>query len=210
MRNRPFGHDVLRPTTTWLTAALVLMLFLSACSSDQGDSTTTTESPESDVAVLGQPCSPPGRFAETADGESAICSATTAEGESLATPVWRLAAGDTSRGLGEEEAAAVELVRQTFAAHPAGGEWPEDDETTLLFVNEIASAARVASQQGLEPASTFTSLVNGYSGANGVSTGEATAAITGLVLGVAELFEGEPAGIFASEMLEAAAQGSGE
>lgn len=128
----------------------------------------------------------------------------------MATPAWRLAAGDTSQGLSEEQAAAVALVRQTFAAHPAGGEWPADDETTLLFVNDIASATRVASEEGLEPGNTFNSLVNGYSGANSVSSEEATAAVTGLLLGVAELFEGETAGIYATEMLEAAVENSRE
>lgn len=209
MRRRTIGSGSRGKMKTWLAATLVLVVSLTACGSDQvGD--TTTPSSASDVAVLGQPCSPPGRFAATADGESAICSATTAEGEALAAPAWRPAAGDASQGLSEEQKAAVDLVRQTFAAHPAGGEWPEDDETTLLFVNDIASATQVASEQGLEPAATFASLVDGYSGANGVSSDEATAAITGLLLGVADLFQGETAGLYASEMLQAAVADAGE
>ncbi|MGD2043060.1 MAG: hypothetical protein PVJ28_05360, partial [Acidimicrobiia bacterium] len=205
MRNsqdRRFGMP--RAAVRWALVAIALSLLVVACSSDQGsETTTTTVEIETDLAVMGQPCSPPGRFAQTSDGDSAICSATTAEGEALATPVWRLASGDAFRGLTDDQEAAVGVVRSAYAAHPGGGEWPADDETTLLFVNEIAAATRVASQQELVPAETFNSLVNGYAGANGVGSEEATAAITGLLLGVTELFEGETAGDYASEMLEA-------
>lgn len=204
----PFGTSP--APVRWAMAVIVLPLLLVACSSDGSGQTTTTLEDGTDQAVLGQSCSPAGRFAQTSEGDSAICSATTAEGEALATPQWRLASGDAFRGLTEDEEAAVGVVRSTYAAHPAGGEWPEDDETTLLFVNEIAAATRVASQEGFVPAETFNSLVNGYAGANGVDSEEATAAITGLLLGVAELFEGETAGNYATEMLEAVIQGAGD
>jgi hypothetical protein len=135
-----------------------------------------------------------------------ICSGTNAEGEALATPVWRPAADEGST---ERQQTAVEIVRQTVAAHPAGGEWPESDETTLLFINDIASAARVASDTGLDPLETFSNLVAGYSGANGVTQEEATAAMTGLLLGVVELFEGETAATYSTQMLTAATEAAG-
>lgn len=189
--------------------ALALALVLGACSGDEADTTTTRVESGPEVVALGEPCSPPGRFAETADGRSAICSATNAEGESLSTPVWRLSGGDVSGGLTEAQKQAVETVRRAVAAHPAGTEWPESDETTLLFISEIGSAANLAAASEFDPQDTFDSLVSGYAGANAVGEEEATAAITGLLLGVVELFGEDAAGSYAAEMLEAAVGSTG-
>ncbi len=190
-------------------ATIAALSLLAACSSGDADPTTTESDGSSAIATLDQPCSPAGRFAETAEGNTAICSGTDAEGNALTTPVWRLAAENAGEESTERQKAAIEIVRQTVAAHPAGGEWPESDETTLLFINDIASAARVASDTGLDPLETFSNLVAGYSGANGVSQEEATAAMTGLLLGVVELFEGETAATYSTEMLTAATEAAG-
>lgn len=193
-----------------MAVLIVVAIVATACASSAAENTTTTTttvastSPGASVAVLGDPCSPPGSFRETEDGRSAICSRSGESGEALSTPVWRLAAGDVSEGLSSEQGAAVEIVRETYAAHPAGGQWPESDETTLLFVEEMASASRAASDADIDPLTGFNNLVTGYAGANAVSQDESTAAITGLLLGVVTLVgEEDPAGAYATAMLEA-------
>ncbi len=183
------------------------LLAVSTCSNGAAEPTETTDS---EGPAPGSPCSTPGQFLQSSDGESLICSSRSESGEELPAPLWRASTGRLSDSLTDDEIRAVDVVRQAYAAHPAGGTWPESEEITLLFVNEMASAAALASDQQIEPFAGFESLVNGYAGANQVSQDTAVAAISGLLLGVVELFgDDSDSGSYAVAMLEAAVEAAG-
>jgi hypothetical protein len=162
-----------------IRAALVVPVVLAAACSSTADLATSSSLPMSTTGVtastvqpiedvsVGMPCDAAGRIGLTSDGSQLLCSASTASGEALDSPVWREAAG---RDLVEDSSLTPSELDAIAAAREIDPMLEsEADHALVIMISEYAATMELAADSGVSVDEAFYRLVDGAVAQNGFS-----------------------------------------